>query len=116
MGHQPKHHKDERAASLLKEFAAEYFERESNHDSLITITNSQILDRGKRAMIYFTALPQHKEEAALDFMRRHRSEFRQFVISKKSFGYAPRIDFQIDMGEHNRQRIDELLNQNQIEN
>ena len=32
-------------------------------------------------------------------------------MSKKSFGFTPKIDFCIDEGEHNRQRIDELSNE-----
>jgi hypothetical protein len=36
-------------------------------------------------------------------------------MDKKSFGFAPQIDFAIDFGEHNRQRIEELL-QESVEN
>ena len=107
----PTKYKDEKMASLLVKFAAEYFCLESNTDSLITITRADILDRGKRAMILFTALPQEKEADALSFMKRRSRDFRGFVMAKKSFGFAPRIDFAVDCGEHNRQRIDELSNE-----
>lgn len=109
-------YKDEKTSSLLSKFAAEYFESESNNDSLITITKTDILNRGRKALIYFTALPTEKEKKALEFIRRRRSDFRNFVISKKSFGFAPKIDFCIDFGEHNRQRIDELLSAGSVEN
>ncbi len=104
-------YKDEKAASLLSRFAAEYFSVESNKDSLVTITRVNMLDRGKRALIFFTALPQEKEPEALAFAKRRARDFRKFVMDKKSFGFAPRVDFAIDQGEHNRQRIDELLNE-----
>jgi ribosome-binding factor A len=107
----PTKYKDEKVASLLAKFAAEYFENESNKDSLITITRVDVLDKGKRAMISFTALPTDKEPGALEFAKRRRNDFRKFIMSRKSFGFAPKIDFQIDLGEHNRQRIDELLNE-----
>jgi ribosome-binding factor A len=74
------------------------------------------LDKGRRAIVYFTALPQEKEPEALEFMKRRKSDFRQFVMDKKSFGFAPKIDFVIDLGEHNRQRIDELSNEYHKEN
>ena len=102
--------KDEKAASLLTKFAAEYFLTESNNDSLITVTKVDIYEKGKRATVFFTALPENKEEDALEFAKRRRNDFRGFVMSKKSFGYVPRMDFEIDYGEHNRQRIDELSN------
>jgi ribosome-binding factor A len=101
--------KDEKIASLICRFAAEYFCLESNKNSLITITRADIFDRGRRAMVYFTALPREKEDEALEFAKRRKRDFRQFIMAKKSFGFVPRIDFCIDLGEHNRQRIDELL-------
>ena len=103
-------YKDEKSASLLSKFAAEYFSIESNKGSLMTITRVDVLDKGKRAIVFFTALPREKEEEALEFAKRRRNDFRRFVMNKKSFGFTPRIDFCIDLGEHNRQRIDELLN------
>lgn len=105
----PIKHKDEKYSSLITRFAAEYFGIESSKDSLITITRSEIFDRGKRALIYFTALPAEKEERVLEFAKRRRNDFRRFVMDKRSFGFVPKFDFCIDLGEHNRQRIDELL-------
>ena len=107
----PIKHKDEKAASLLSKFAAEYFSIESNKDSLITVTRVDMLNKGKRALIFFTALPREKEPEALEFANRRENDFRRFVMSKKSFGFAPKISFCIDEGEHNRQRIDELSNE-----
>jgi ribosome-binding factor A len=106
----PIKHKDEKMASLLIRYAAEYFETESNNDSLITMTRTDVLDKGKRAIIFFTTLPREKEKEALEFAKRRRNDFRRFVMTKKSFGFTPKIDFCIDFGEHNRQRIDELSN------
>ncbi len=103
-------------ASLICQFAAEYFSAESNKDSLMTIIKTDILNKGKRAIIFFTAWPREKEPQALEFAKRRRQDFRRFVMSKKSFGFAPMVDFAIDEGEHNRQRIDELLNESPVEN
>jgi ribosome-binding factor A len=107
----PTKYKDEKSASLISKFAAEYFSIESNRDSLMTITRTDILDKGRRAIVFFTTLPREKEVGALEFAKRRQRDFRQFVMAKKSFGFVPRIDFAIDEGEHNRQRIDELLNE-----
>lgn len=107
----PTKYKDEKTASLLSRFAAEYFENESNGESLITVTKTEISNRGKRADVFFTALPKEKEPEVLAFAKRRRNDFRQFVMNKKSFGFAPKINFFIDQGEHNRQRIDELSNE-----
>jgi len=112
---QIKRYKDEKFASTISKFAAEYFGIEANKDSLITVTYTNILDRGKRAIVYFTTLPREKEKEALDFTKRRRRDFRQFIMNKKTFGFAPNINFEIDHGEYNRQRIDELSNEFSIE-
>lgn len=108
---QPTKFKDEKFASLLLQFAGEYFGIEANKDSLMTMTKAEVFNRGKRAIIFFTTLPREKEKQALEFAKRRSRDFRQFVMSKKSFGFVPKIDFAIDLGELNRQRIDELLNE-----
>jgi ribosome-binding factor A len=111
-----KRFKDQKLSSQITRYAAEYFEQESSSDPLITITKTDILDKGRRAVVFFTAYPQDKEEEALDFAKRRRSDFRKFVTAKKNLGFTPKFDFAIDFGEHNRQRIDELLSQIPIEN
>ena len=78
--------------------------------TLLLEQQQEEFDRGRRTLIFFTVLPREKETEALEFAKRRRNDFRKFVMDKKSFGFVPRIDFCIDEGEHNRQRIDELLN------
>ncbi len=104
-------HKDQRAASLLAELAAEYFNIEANKNALITVTRAEMTDKGRRCLVLFSVLPTEQEDSSLEFAKRKRNDFRRFVMSKKIFGFAPRIDFQIDYGERNRQRIDELSNE-----
>jgi len=103
--------RDERLTELIREIAAEYINLESNRNSLITITRVDLTDRGRRALIHFTVLPDSGEEAALDFLDRHRSKFRKFFSDKKIMGFPPQFKFALDLGEKNRQRIDELSNQ-----
>ena len=103
--------RDDRLATRITELAAEYLQMESNRTSLITVIRTDILNKGRRAIVYFTVLPDLEEERALKFARRKRSDFRKFIIQKKPVAFAPSFDFAIDYGERNRQRIDELSNQ-----
>lgn len=102
---------EERLAKQIRELAAKFLELESNRQSLITVTSVKLLDRNKRATVYFTVLPDSKTDAALDFAKRKRSEFREYVKKNSQIGLVPFFDFDIDLGEKNRQRIDELSNQ-----
>lgn len=100
--------RDNRLRDEIKRLAALFLERESNHLSLITVTDVQLSDKGTHAKIFFTVLPIEKEKAALDFVKRMRGEFRDHVMKKSRIGRVPFFDFEIDGGEKNRQRIDEL--------
>ncbi len=92
----------------LKKLAAEFLQRESNGLSLITVTSAQLSDKMKTATIFFTVFPDDKQEDALEFTKRKRSEFKQYVKEHSKIGRLPLFDFAIDFGEKNRQRIDEL--------
>jgi ribosome-binding factor A len=104
-------HRDEKLSAAIQEVASKFINEESNRQSLVTVTRVAMEDKGKRATVFFTALPQHKEAQVLDFLSRKAGELRRILTDKKIVGFAPRISFAIDSGEHNRQRIDELLNE-----
>jgi len=98
--------KEEKLKSAIREIAARFMQRESNGQSLITITDTQVSKDGKYVNILFTVLPEEKEADALDFSKRKRSEFRDFVKSELKLGRIPMFDFEIDKGEKHRQKID----------
>jgi ribosome-binding factor A len=101
--------KDGRLKDLIRETAGEFIQLESNGLSLITVTRVEIGDRGARADIYFTVLPQDKEKAAQEFLKRKRPEFREFFTKKcRRMHHIPFFDFTLDLGEKNRQNIDEI--------
>ena len=88
--------------------AADYFARESNYMSLITVTRADISPDLKNVTVFLTVLPESAEAAALDFAKRSRSEFREYLKDTARMKHLPTIDFEIDYGEKNRQRIDDL--------
>jgi ribosome-binding factor A len=102
--------KDQRTEELLKHLAAEFLQRESNRQSLVTVTGIELYDKRTKANILITVFPEHKQFEALDFVRRKRSEFREYIKDHARIQRLPSIDFAIDMGEKNRQRIDEISN------
>lgn len=101
-------HRDQKLKDLVREVAADFLQKESNHLSLITVTDVSLSDRGNRATIFFTVLPADKEKAALDFVKRKRAEFREFFTGRARMRALPFFDFEIDKGEKNRQKIDEI--------
>lgn len=98
--------KDQRFEEILRDLAARFLALESNRTSLITVTRVGTADHGAQATIYFTVLPESAEAAALDFLKRKRSEFRDYVKEHARLMRIPFFDFEIDKGEKARQKID----------
>jgi ribosome-binding factor A len=101
---------DEKRKEILRELAAQFFSKESNRQSLITVTGVEITGRGSQATILMTVLPEDKEEAALDFAHRQLTDFKKFVMDNSRIARIPFFNVKIDKGEKNRQRIDEIQN------
>src|SRR3989344_7841243 len=99
----------EKVANQIKELAAEFLGRENNRTSLITVIHADCSPDLKNATIYITVLPTSKEKAALDFAKRKRPELRDFIKKNLEIKVIPFIDIALDLGEKNRQKIDELL-------
>ena len=101
--------RNEKVANLIKELGAQFLERENNRTSLITVTSCNTSPDLKRATLFITVLPDEKEKDALSFVKRRRSDLRDFLKKNIRIKVIPFIDIEIDKGEKNRQKIDELL-------
>ncbi|MDP2641973.1 MAG: ribosome-binding factor A [bacterium] len=100
--------KREIVAEILHRLAAKFTQEESSPASLLTITRVEMSKTGKEAKIFFTTLPENKQDTALKFLVRKTPEFKKYVRDESRIGMVPHIDFKIDFGERNRQRLDEL--------
>ena len=100
--------KNERYREIIRQKASEFFERESSGNALITVTNVRMVEKSKKVIIFFTVFPESKQNGALDFAKRKRSEFRNVLRQECRLAKLPFIDFEIDLGEKNRQKIDTL--------
>ena len=100
--------KDLKLQEMIRELAAEFFSRESNRQSLITITGVEIFSRGGVAKILMTVIPESEEEKALGFAHRQLTDFKHFVMERSRIQRIPFFEIALDKGEKNRQRLDEL--------
>ena len=98
----------ERVESVIRELAAEYMARESNRQSLVTVTRASIADTGHTATVYITVLPDERETAALAFANRKRNDFWLFLKEHSRLKVLPTVRFALDKGEKNRQNLDTL--------
>lgn len=93
----------------LKSIAQDFFQKESSKISLITVTKVSITKDFKRVDIYITILPTNKEEEALSFAKRLRSDLRTEIKNKLKIRTIPFVEIKIDEGDKIRQRINDLL-------
>ena len=103
----------EKLAANLGELAAQFLQ-ETKKSSLVTVTSVAISDDAERATIGFTVFPADKEGAVLAIAKRRQKAFRAFAGSHLRTRRIPSITFAIDMGEKNRQRVDELLREDSL--
>ena len=101
--------RNEKIKNNIKELAALYIEREAGPTSLITVTRVVLSPDGKKGIIMISVLPREKENAAYGFVKRNLGELRKNITKNLKINPIPFLDVQIDEGEKNRQKIDELL-------
>jgi ribosome-binding factor A len=95
-------------SETIAHMAGDFFARESGVKALITVTHADISPTFKEAKIFISVLPQASETIALKFAKRARSDFREYLKMNGRFHPVPIVDFVLDLGEKNRQRVDEL--------
>ena len=95
-------------SEAIAHLAADFFARESNRESLITVTRADVSPDLKNVIIFLSVLPETYEDHVLHFARRSRTNFREFIKKHAAMRFLPNVDFEIDLGEKNRQRIDDL--------
>lgn len=96
---------NEKVKEEIHHLASEYVSRESNRDALITVTHTLLSDDAKYATVLFTVLPDSKEHAVLDFLKRKRKEFKQHVMKHSKIGRVPFFDFEVDKGQKSANEI-----------
>lgn len=94
--------------------AQDFFQRESSGASMITVTRTEVSADMKNGTIFITVLPESKEEAAINFAKRMRSELRHYVMKRLPIKVIPFFEVEIDYGEKNRLHVDELLRKDRL--
>lgn len=88
--------------------ASDWITRNSNRNSLITLTQASPTSDGKKLIIFYTVIPESQERAASEFLTRHGDNMRNYVKQKMKREPAW-FRFVLDKGERNRERVSDLL-------
>ncbi len=101
--------RDQKIGERIKEIAAVVIERESNKTALITITRVEVYDRGQKALIYISVMPENGEDSAINFLKRKRKDIRDAIKTHMNIRTIPFLDVAIDTGQKALHTIEALL-------
>ncbi len=101
--------KEEKINKEMKKIFAQFIERESNRNSLITVTRCKISKDLKHIKVFVSVLPEEEEAKALAFLERRKWDARDYMKKRIRIRILPFVEFLLDQGEKNRQKIDQLL-------
>ncbi len=101
-------YRGEQIRERVREIVSKYVSRETNGRSIISVSTVDINDKADIAVIFVTVIPESEEKAAMDFLKRKRSEIRKDIMKKLPIARIPVIDFKIDVGEKLVSRITEI--------
>ena len=82
--------------SAIHEAAAEFVNRESNRQSLITVTKVEMDERGMRALVFISIFPDSHAKTALDFLQRRSEDLRTFIKKRIKVRVIPQFTFMQD--------------------
>ena len=91
------------------QLAADFIEGEGFKNALVTVTRCDATPNLGRADIYITVFPEEKEQEILKDLKSKIPALRDFVAHKFKAHSVPAFNIELDFGEKNRQKIDQLL-------
>ena len=94
----------------MRKLFAQFIERESNKESLVTVTRCEISSDRKNIDVLVSVFPVDMEEKVIKFLDRRKWDARDYMKKRIQTRVIPFVNFKIDAGEKNRQKIDQLLN------
>lgn len=86
----------ERTESEIAKIVSAFINRESNRQSLITVTRVHFDEHTKRCDVFVSAYPEQATHAAVEFLNRKRNDVRLYFKKHSKLSGLPRISFVAD--------------------
>lgn len=103
-------HRQEKVEGLLQEIIASYLSKEAGTKSFITVTHCDVSSDLKKVTAFISVFPPEHEVEALNFAKRQRPAIRDLFKQKLTMKVIPYLEFEIDEGEKNRQKVEAIFN------
>ncbi len=100
--------RQEKVNSLLRQFVSSFLVKEKG-SAIVTITRIETSKDLKIAKIFISIFPESKEIEMVKLLKSRIGELHRFIGSRIKMRFLPRLEFEIDKGEKERQKIEKLL-------
>ena len=101
--------RQEKLSAQLAKIIAEFLRNTFGASPLISVMNVLIADDLREARVRIAVFPEKDERNILIRLKKKRSELNRYLAAHMRIKYLPVVSFEIDRGEKNRKRVDELL-------
>ena len=101
-----------KVAEAIAHSAGEFIVRNANKNSLITVTHADVSPDLLNVTVFVSVMPESAERPAIAYLKRERSEFRNYLKEHMRMKSIPTVEFELDIGEKNRQLVDDLMRKN----
>jgi len=88
-------YRKEKVESLVHKIAAEFIEKESGPQSLITVIAVNFDETKNRAAVLITVWPEEKSRIVMEFLNRKKRDFIEYLKDNSRFKNLPFIEFRL---------------------
>jgi len=100
--------RQDRLKTHFKKLIAQFLQIHPGVNTLTTVTDFTISKDSHNATAFISVYPESKERETLNRIRKQKHDLWKYLAGKIKIKRIPSIEFKIDAGEKNRQRIEKL--------
>jgi ribosome-binding factor A len=109
-------HRKEKIQEFLHHEVALILERDFRMPgTLLTVMGMKLSFDGQHAIVYYSVLPQSKQEETAKMLERNIYDIQQVINHKARFRPVPKLRFLLDTSQIEATRIEELLRKEEDE-
>lgn len=101
--------REEKLNTHLQKTLAQFIREELGVSPLVSVTRVEVARGLRSARAFITVFPDTDATAALATLEKKYGALMRYLAAHLRIKYLPSVSFEIDIGEKNRQRIEELL-------
>ena len=100
--------------SLLRNLVSSFVGREFKSGTIITVTHVETSRDLRNAKVFVSIFPDSKSDDTLKLLEKKSRDLKKYVQPLLKMKFLPEFEFELDYGEKNRQKLEEILQKENI--